>query len=378
MVEEIIRKFDLAGQADVYVQFFLDTLLSFISKNSSGLSGFLEWWEKKKESKSVIVPEGINAVRVMTIHKSKGLEFPVVIYPFANSRVKKAKDKLWVDISKSKPDGLDVALVNTGQAIENTVFADLYTKEMNKSFLDLVNLVYVVMTRPSERLYILTETPPKSKDKIDSVPKFLHYYLVDKGLWNDDETVYRFGERVEKEEKEQEPDEDVLEFNTMISTPWRKRMLLSLKAPEYWDVAAPDSGTKYGTMIHAILSKIKTESDIETVLNDMEQEGIIEGAETDEIEDKIRSFLSKPSVGKYFKPGLNVKTEAEILLPDGKIIRPDRLILEDDKATVIDFKTGKPAESHKKQIRRYEEKMRELGFDDVTGVLLYLNEDSEG
>jgi ATP-dependent exoDNAse (exonuclease V) beta subunit len=110
----------------------------------------------------------------------------------------------------------------------------------------------------------------------------------------------------------------------------------------------------------------------------MEQEGIIEGAETDEIEDKIRSFLSKPSVGKYFKPGLNVKTEAEILLPDGKTIRPDRLILEEDKATVIDFKTGKPTESHKKQIRRYEEKMRELGFDDVTGVLLYLNEDSEG
>ncbi len=376
MVEEMIRKFDLAGQADVYVQFFLDAVLNFISKNSSGLSGFLEWWDKKKESKSVIVPEGINAVSIMTIHKSKGLEFPVVIYPYARSRVKKAKDKLWVDLSDKKVAQLDVALVNTGSSLENTDFADLYNEEMSKSFLDLVNLVYVVMTRPSERLYILTETPPKSKDKIDSVPKFLHYYLMNKRLWNDDETVYRFGERVEKEEKEQEPDEDVLEFNTMISSPWRKRMLLSLKAPEYWDVAAPESGTKYGTMIHTILSKIETEADLEKVLSNLELEGVVEKDVAVEIEDKIRSFLNNPEVKKFFKSGLNVKTEADILLPDGKTIRPDRLIFEKERATVIDFKTGKPEEKHKKQIKRYEEKIRELGYENVDAVLLYLNEDN--
>ncbi len=373
-VEDIIRRFGIRSRADVYVRFFLDMVLEFETKNSSGIPGFLEWWDKKKNSMSVVVPEGIDAVRVMTVHKSKGLEFPVVIFPFAKSGVKSAKKKLWVDISKEKISNLEVAILNTGTSLENTGFADQYREEMDKSFLDLVNIVYVVMTRPSERLYVLTEMPPKNKEKTDSIPKFFHYFLSEKGLWQDEQTKYEFGERVLKKTDEEKPEEQLPELNLSISNPWHNRVLLSLKASEHWDTEDKLQSREYGTLIHSVLSKIKVAGDIEDVLIRLETDGIIGENEISEIGGKIVSFIGKPSVAGYFAEGLDVKTEPEILLSDGRVIRPDRLIFDGDMVTVIDFKTGKPSEKHKRQVENYKEKMRELGFEKVFGVLLYLNE----
>jgi len=105
-------------------------------------------------------------------------------------------------------------------------------------------------------------------------------------------------------------------------------------------------------------------------------DGIIDDSDKITISSFIMEFLSHPDVVEYFKEDLVIKTEPEILMADGKSSRPDRLVFNGMKVTVIDFKTGKPEEKHKQQVRYYMDIMKQLGYEPVKGVLLYMSEES--
>ncbi len=196
LMEELIRIFGMNGQPDPYIQFFLDALLQWCSRENPVLYDLPGWWDENKEKLSIVVPPGIDAVQVMTIHKSKGLEFPVVIFPFASEKLRKTQEKLWIDPNVNEIRELTTALVNTSKSLEETQFAGLYHEEENKSLLDILNLLYVVMTRPSHRIYIFSASPPEKNNGIYSVPGFFKQYLVAKNLWQDEQTIYTFGNRM--------------------------------------------------------------------------------------------------------------------------------------------------------------------------------------
>jgi len=374
LCEELIRIFNLDRKVDPYIQFFLDAVLKLSTDQSPELQDFFDWWEDKKDKLSIVVPEGIDAARVMTIHKAKGLEFPVVIYPFATDKHKKTKDKLWIDFENKEIPKLKTALVNANRILEKTGYSAQYIEEDQKSLLDLVNLLYVVMTRPTDRLYIFPAQPPEKEDTVESVPKFLKYYLKIRDVWENDKTLYTFGKKKKYKSKAVEEGSD-FKLSRFISSEWRNRMLLSLQAPEHWEIEDPDEKQEWGNLIHLVLSKIRTYKDIETVMDNLYFEGVVDTDEKNEIAERIKRFLSNPEVKQYFEKGLTIKTESEILLPDGKTYRPDRLIIYDDSVTVIDFKTGKPeATKHKEQVRFYNKIVKQLGYVKVRGVLLYFDE----
>ncbi len=373
LCEELIRIFNLNRKVNPYIQFFLDAVLKLSTDQSPELQDFFDWWEEKKDKLSIVVPEGINAIRVMTIHKAKGLEFPVVIYPFATDKHKKTKDKLWIDFENKEIPKLKTALVNANKILEKTGYSAQYIEEDQKSLLDLVNLLYVVMTRPTDRLYIFSAQPPEKDDAVESVPKFLKYYFKIRDVWENDKTLYTFGEKKKYKSKAAEEGSDFT-LNRLISSEWKNRMLLSLQAPEHWEVEDPDKKQEWGNLIHLILSKIRTFEDVDTVMDSLYFEGVVDTDEKIKIAERIKRFLSNPEVKKYFEKGLTIKTESEILLPDGKTYRPDRLIIYDDSVTVIDFKTGKPEAKHKEQVRFYKKIVKQLGYVKVQGVLLYFDE----
>jgi ATP-dependent exoDNAse (exonuclease V) beta subunit len=370
--EELIRIFNLNPQCDPYIQFFLDVILEQSAKPDFDIAELLALWEQKKNTFSIVVPEGINAVKVMTIHKSKGLEFPVVIYPFANDKHNTSGEQLWVDFHDDKFKTLQSMLITTSAKLEETHFKSEYDTEKNKSLLDLLNILYVVMTRPTDQLYILSAEAPTGKSLAVSVPVLIQQYLKNKELWLETGSVYEFGENTPKEYSENPP-AGSYQLNEFISNSWRERILLSLQAPEFWETEAPVAKQETGNLIHKIFSEIITVEQFEGVVDKYFNEGIIDTKQTHQIKQEIKNIFTNPEIRKLFQPCNQVKTEAEIILPDGNTFRPDRINIHTDKTEIIDFKTGKETPKHKRQLKTYMRILEEMKYTNVKGYIIYVS-----
>lgn len=353
---------------DPYIQFFLDTVHSYTSRNTNDPGEFLQWWEKKKNKISIVVPQGINAVNVMTIHKSKGLEFPAVIYPFAEDEVDVKRSMLWLDTSSKKElSPMKTALVGANKTLEQTDYAADYTAEVSKTTLDFLNLLYVAFTRPVSRLYVLSPLPEKAKDNISSIPYALKAWLENKQKWQPDKLSYTVGTAASYVSKA-EAKESAYHLEQLISSDWREKLLISRNSKKLWE---EDLGITWGNLFHTAISQIFTAKDVAPVLSAMKNEGLLKAEEKKLLEEKIVALLNKPEIKPLFAEGLSIKTEADILLTDGTWLRPDRVIINGKQATVIDFKTGKVKPEHQEQLAQYADKLREMGYENVNEQLIY-------
>ncbi|MFH1319304.1 MAG: UvrD-helicase domain-containing protein [Bacteroidota bacterium] len=369
LAEEIIRIFCLNQPADPFIAFFLDAVLNYSVRQNNDLTDFLEWWEEKKDNLSIVAPEGSDAVYIMTIHKAKGLEFPVVIFPFANWKERNAKDNLWLDIDEPEIPSLKSALLPAGKALEKTRYGHLYQEEKIKSLLDNFNILYVAFTRPEERLYVLTSKPAGSRN----FSKHFIEFLTKSEHWDEERSAYVFGTSETKQylvSTKEKP--NAISFEQLISKDWKDRIGIRKRAPEIWEVETSEEQKTYGNLIHTALSRIKTLNDVEPELEKMKNEGYLTVEEKDELNEKLNSLLNLDEIKPFFREGLKIKAEADILLPSGDTCRPDRVIIDDNKAVVIDYKTGKEEEKHKIQLNKYGNVLKEMGYTEVDKYLLYI------
>src|SRR5690606_579646 len=193
--EYIIRSFSLIDGSNAYLQFFLDFIYEKTVKQPISISYFLELWELQKEKLSIIAPKTDNAVQLMTIHKSKGLEFPVVIYPFANTKIRDvSKEHIWLPL----PSGLNeipFGYFKASSKMENwgEVEAAAYIELLDQSEFDAINILYVAFTRASQQLYIIScAAPKKTEVNSEKVSGLLINYLKEVGKW-DGGPEYAFG-----------------------------------------------------------------------------------------------------------------------------------------------------------------------------------------
>jgi len=371
--EELIRIFNLNQKSDPYLQFFLDVIIEQSAKPEFDLAEMVLLWDQKKDKFSIVVPEGINAVKVMTIHKSKGLEFPIVIYPFAKESHKAHGEQLWVEFDDDSYSQLSTTLITTSKQIEETKFKETYDTEKSKSLLDLLNVMYVVLTRPTDQLYILAGELPKKRGESINVPVLLKEYLLNIGTWDESLLQYEFGIKTKNEKTAGAPSGNY-SMDQFISNAWRDKIYLSLQAPEYWETDAPVAKQDLGKLIHKIFSEIISVDDKDHVLEKYLLNGIISSDEKNKLEKDIDILFADQRISRLFRRGPVVKPESEILLPNGKTFRPDRVNFDKDSTEVIDFKTGKESKSHQKQIKTYIDILREMGYGNVKGYLLYINE----
>lgn len=392
LVDEMIRIFKLnQGGKNLFMRFFQDLVLDYVEKYNDGLSDFLNYWDTKGVKDSIEIPKGIDAVNVMTIHKAKGLEFPVVIYPFAQNQSKPSLKNLWIDPEIKEIPELRTALVSITKPLQETAFGHIYDKEINKSFLDLVNLLYVVMTRPTERLYILTndKTAEKTNEKTGETKSAwtiatpfpdaadLYYnFLVSTGDWQSEKNIYTFGNQEDKIEPKPvaKSENHATEDETFPTAHWDELITLSRRAPKVWDVENPERNRRWGNLVHTIMAEIVTASDILPAINRAISAGELAPDQKEHLQQSIKKIISNPLISSYFSEDVTVKNEQDILLANGSIHRPDRLVFTENKTIIIDYKTGQEEDFHKNQLQKYEETLREMNYQNIEKYLVYLDE----
>lgn len=381
LVDTLVENFRLNPEgANPFVRFFKDSILDFTDGREEDLSDFLEYWDEKGHEKSIVIPEETEAVRVMTIHKAKGLQFPVVIHPFASSKSRLGLSEIWIDPKIEEIPQLETALVKTTAALDKTRFASLREQEKGKSFLDQLNVLYVAMTRPKERLVVLMhdKTGSNGEWKEDStfpdVADLFYNFLVESGGWGNMPSIYTFGNEQIREKPEYEPSAtDIVAEARPKSGNWKTSAGIRFRAAENWNLESTDYSRDYGIMIHKIMGAIRTENDIEQAVNEAIIEGTLSSDQKLAVIGEIRQIIQSPEITGFFDPAKEIITEKEIILHDGTLLRPDRIVIDNTESSVIDYKTGLPHESHREQVDNYAEALGETGLKNIKKYLVYLN-----
>ncbi len=363
---------------DPYLRFFMDDVLLFSHNNTAaGLHGFLHYWERSGQFKSIISPTGMNAILIKTIHKSKGLAFPVVIYPYADEKADAQNNKnpayKWVDLSPlglSKPSTSIVSLKKS--LLEKSLFHQTLDNEMLARQLDMINLLYVCLTRPRERMYIITNQLKDSKEKeqalkapLKSVTHLLHAYLNSQE--SEDISDYCFPRDMPPEKPQASKTEDPpppLAYQALAN--WQKKLFIRSQ-----NHPAPTEPQSKGQMLHHYLALITEAEEMENILERIGRE-VTPRERSQKLQSTIRQIVNHPHIQQYFLVAEDhtVKTECEMITPAG-VIRPDRVSIMPQQVVVIDYKTGKTDPSHKVQVEEYAKSLESIYQRPVKTILVY-------
>ena len=373
-VEIIISKF-LTVEGNAYVQYFLDIVLERDVRNQAGIADFLMYWDKNGSKFSIPSPEGNNAVRIMTIHKSKGLEFPVVIMPFAEEDYsRKPKDKLWLDTEDSNLN-VSKALIDNSSAVEGfgENASSAFNLKKQEELLDNINVLYVALTRAEEQLYVISQTLKEKKDGgfPGNMASFFIKYLIEKGVYDQDKFEYEFGDkgRISLPGKILDLVKTIPVVSEVLNP---KNIKIAQREALMWGTHQQEA-ISYGNVIHEILAYIKNKSDIDLAITKAIENGLITYDQNEIVYTTLLEIVNHPEISICFDGNIKVLNEQTIVQKYGKTLKPDRIVItQNNEAYLLDYKTGLPNPKYTKQIQEYQEAIEDLGYKVLKKVLVYI------
>ncbi|HEY4628131.1 MAG TPA: 3'-5' exonuclease, partial [Flavobacterium sp.] len=374
-VEVIISKFLNPKISNAYVQYFLDIVLERDIRNQAGISDFLNFWDKNAEKFSIPSPEGNNAVRIMTIHKSKGLEFPVVIFPFAEEDYnRKPKDKLWLN-AEEEAIGLPKVLIDNSSAVEG--FGEeaslVYNQKKQEELLDNINVLYVALTRAEEQLYVISNMNLSRKGEIpkNNMCTFFINYLMNKGEFDEGKFEYEFGNSTKlSEEKKHIDTSKTIPLVTEILNP--KNIKIAQREALMWGTHQQEA-IEYGNLVHEILSFVKTKADVDLAITKSIESGLITFGQKETVCNSIQEIINHCELESYFSEENEVLNEQTIIQKQGKTIKPDRMAINKDKEVfLLDYKTGTHNPKYQLQLENYQQAIELMGYKVVKKALVYI------
>ena len=376
--EIIISKVILVEKRNAYVQYFLDLILEHDLKKQSGISDFLFYWENNSEKLSIPSPEGNDAVRIMTIHKSKGLEFPVVIFPFAEQNYSQnLGDKIWIAADEVQI-GLPKALVSKNKDVEH--FGEeaslVYLQKKEEDLLDNINVLYVALTRAEEQLYIISGLV--SENSKGELPNNMATFFIEflGSEFKEEQLEYEFGS-AEKLSATKDVISNSKTIPQLSETLNPKNIKIAQRESVMWNTKQ-QKAIEYGNIIHEILAFVKTKSDIDLAITKAIENGLIISNQKEAVLVTISEIVNHKELSDYFSEEHKVMNEQTIIQKQGNIVKPDRMsISKEKKIFLLDYKTGQHLPKHKTQLENYQKTIEDMGYKVGKKSLIYIGEEIE-
>lgn len=359
-----------------YLQYFLDLVLEKDVKVQSSIADFLEYWDKIGFKKSIPSPEGTNAVRIMTIHKSKGLEFPIVIFPFAEEDFsRKIKDRLWIPLEDSNID-LPKALINNRKEVETygEEARNIFQTKNQEETLDTINVLYVALTRAEEQLYVISNKVTTKKGEL--VTKNLSYYFIEflqnLGMFEDSKLEYEFGDskRISTNKEHEGKNEQIGIVKHKLDP---KNIKIAQREALMWGTVQQDA-INFGNILHEIMAFIHTKDDVDLALKKASELGLITFSQIPIFKETIHKIVNHEALTLFFDLDAKVFNEQNIIKKNTKNSKPDRVTIKGNKAYLLDYKTGEKHKKHQVQLQEYQLALEEMNYEVAKKALIYIGD----
>ena len=391
MVENIIAMFNVGNWHNeaVFVQAFQDVVFRYSTGKTADLNSFLNWWKKNGTKQCISTPDYQSAMRIMTIHKSKGLDFKVVIMPFCDWKLDSSmRNILWCEPKTEPFNQLPLLPIEYSAKLGQSIFAESYFDEQMHLYIDSLNMAYVAFTRAKNELICLAPAPKKeieSLDKINSLSALLIACLSNESPGLIKEVIKLENNFENNSFSLGEPTQAIYNETVAFTVNEKINQYPSIKSNDRLRIRhqslnfllenqqLTDSRLNYGLIMHDILKQIKRKSDQNNAIDTLIREGRISVSESKTVEEEMQKFWELPGTESWFTDNVKVLIETTILTPDGNQYRPDRVIINGKNATIIDYKFGENMkESYIKQVKHYMILIDEMGYHSE-GYICYVS-----
>ena len=318
-----------------------------------------------------------SSIRILTIHKAKGLQFPVVLMPFCEWTFNPSKDSiLWARTDEEPFAAFGELPLPSVAALDKTVFRQSYAEEKMHALTDNINLLYVAFTRAEQQL--IAWCPPAAEKGLAKCSAFISRILEAnetlKTRYPSGSNEFTLGDPLLQQVAKRSSSKVTIRTRTdFTKAAWQEKLTIAAHAREFTEEAdTRKSAVSRGILVHKILAQTADVTTLENTMSKFLFEGLLEADEMEPLTEAIGRIMNNKTVKDFFLPGKKVLAERDILLPDGEVFRPDRVLLEDHLVTVVDFKTGQENESHRKQLAEYSEILLRMQNLPVHAYLVYL------
>lgn len=388
LIEELFVLFEMEKieQQDAYLLSFYDKVVEYLQNNSSEPEGFISYWEDKLCSKTI--PSGeIDGIRIMSIHKSKGLEFHTVLLPFCDWKLENETNNqlVWCIPPMAPFNNLDIVPINYSKSMAASIYMADYEHERLQLWVDNLNLLYVAFTRAGKNLIVWGK-----KGSSSTVSELLSAAICkmekSEGIEWDEDQLYEFGKLCSSENAQKKVSKNILlkqptalpvhieSHRHQVEFRQSNRSADFIKGEDF-----DENDTKYinqGQLLHTLFSAIETSKDIAPAIDRLLFEGVIADSKAEEqIRKLTERALSNPKVEDWYNGSYRLFNECAILYKEEDVLqvrRPDRVMMNDDEVIVVDFKFGKRNRKYNEQVQGYIALLSEMGYKNIYGYLWYV------